>query len=402
MCYSKVDGGYRCMPPKGLLNAYRGLPDDLYGPSTSSGAFWITNSEPLPELFEIEDAAAELRNGVDRLFLDAGEYELQVAHVGNMIARYSDSKVENFDERLREAQDLFFSYRAAHLDPSVGKGESLKLKEKVIDSNLALGYEVRCRLRETMSSILSFEEPFSVEINGDSDFASILYSASKFFPSTWNQTLQSKLHLDFVSKSKASWFNSEENKIQITEGLENFSSYPSMAAAQAAAASNQRQYETQVEMVHELSHKFESVESDIGKVCRAFVERRALLSRDYDFDKEGHVLDHFASSYIGTLYGGSTHTEVFSMGMETTFLGTNGSLIGLALPPTEGDDRVQIFRPDIEHRNLTIGILAGISPSYNNDNMGQPIQTIFGTYDPNDMILEKPVRHSNTSFDPVQ
>lgn len=386
MCYSKADGGYRCMPPQSLLSAHRGTGIDRYIPKTANGAFWLSKEKPL-ELWELQEEAAAFHIGPEGFTLDAAEYEREVAHLGNMIAQYSDAKVEDFDVRLKEAQKLYFDYKAAGYDQSISAVEYNKMERKVTDANLALGYEVRSRLRETMAGILSFNKPITIAIDGNSEHASMLYSASAFFPSIWNQTLSSKINLDFDAESD-SWFDPSINEIRISSGYENFSSYPSIEAARSARTLNRRQYETQVEMVHELSHKFESIEPRIGKASRSFLERRALPNQGYDFDEAGDVRDHFAAAYIGHHYGSKVHTEIFSMGMETTFLGTSGSLIGLALPLSERDSAVSIFRADIEHRNLTIGILAGISPSYNNDNMGQPIQTIFGTYDPNDLILE--------------
>lgn len=387
MCYAKVDGGYRCMPPKVLLNAYRGMPINSYTRSTPSGAFWIKNNEPVQHLEEIKEEAYGLRLGLEQFTLDAAEYETEVAHLGNMIARYSDAQVEDFDRRLRHAQSLLFSYRAYISNPSsLSRLDGIKLREKLIDTNLSLGYEVRSKLRETMEEILSFKDPLNINVKGDPQLASMLYSASKFFPSTWNQTLESTLKLDFVSQGDASWYKPRYNSMQITEGGENFSSYHSMDAARAASILNKRQYETQVEMVHELSHKFESVESRIGKVGRSFLERRALPNQEYYLDGARYERDHFASYYIGRNYNSEIHTEIFSMGMESTFLGTNGSLIGLALPQSEKpNSQIFINRPDIEHRNLTIGIVAGLAPSFNQDTMGKPIKTVFA-YDPNDTI----------------
>jgi hypothetical protein len=409
MCYSKADGGYRCMPPQNLLNAYRGTADDGYSPNTINGAFWLSKEKPL-ELSVLKEEAYAHRIGFDGLKLAAAEqeakslcigfaglkltateYEREVTHLGNMIAQYSDAQVEDFDVRLKEAQKLFFDYEAAASDLSIGYGEVERLARKVTDANLALGYEVRYRLRETMAEILSFGKPMTIDINGDPEYSSMLYSASKFFPNSWNQTLSSKINLDFDDDDESgSWFRPDLNEIRIATGTENFSSYSSMEAVRTARTLNYRQYETRVEMVHELSHKFESVEPLIGAVGNSFLERRALPNQGYyDRDGDRYERDHFASYYIGRNYNHKSHTEIFSMGMETTFLGTNGSLIGLALPRYEHASRVTIFRADIEHRNLTIGILAGIRPLFNQDAMGQPIQTVFGTYDPNEVIIRK-------------
>lgn len=379
------------MPPQSLLSAHRGAFIDRYIPKAANGAFWLSKEKPL-ELWELQEEAAAFHIGLEGFTLGAAEYEREVAHLGNMIAQYSDAKVEDFDVRLKEAQKLYLTYRAAGYDQTISAVEYKRMERKVTDANLALGYEVRSRLRETMTEILSFENPMTIAIDGNPEHASMLYSASRLFPSTWNDTLSAKINLESISGGKASSFNGSINEIRITNGYENFSSYPSIEAAAVARSLNRRQYETQVEMVHELSHKFEFIEPRIGKASRSFLERRALPNQGYDFDKAGAVRDHFATAYIGHHYGSKVHTEIFSMGMETTFLGTNGSLIGLALPLSERDSSVSSFRADIEHRNLTIGILAGISPSYNNDHMGQPIQTIFGTYDPNGLILGKPVR----------
>lgn len=391
MCYSKADGGYRCMPSQSLLHAFRGTGLNNYVPRSAYGAFWLSEEKPL-ELSDLKDETAALHYGLEGFELSAAEYEREVAHLGNMIAQYSDAKVEDFDVRLKEAQKLYFVYRAARYDHSISESEFKRMERKVTDANLALGYEVRSRLRETMAEILPFGEPIKISVEGNQpEHVSMLYSASKFFPSTWNQTLSSKINLHSITGGKASWFKPSINEIRITNGYENFSSYPSIEASRAARSLNSRQYETQVEMVHELSHKFESIEPRIGKVSRNFLERRAvpLPTRKYNFNAAGKVIDHFAAAYVGEHYGSKINTEIFSMGMETTFLGTNGSLIGLALPRVEieRDSRVSIFRADIEHRNLTIGILAGITPSFNQDTMGQPIKTVFGDYNPNEKLI---------------
>lgn len=385
MCYSKDEGGYRCMPSAKLLKEYRGLPElggtkNPYQPTAANGAFWQKEDEGkgLPDIIELDEESFDLRT---RIFnIDNNEdLEHEVLHLGNMISRYSDAKISNFDERLKEAQELALEYNY-ELDNSATIPHALY--QYAVNKNLALGYESRLNLRNTLKEILAYGTPVQKEIGTDPNIFANLQAASLYFPSHWNNVLESKIPLSFVQNRKYSFYSSGTNEINITQGYENYMAYPSLKKAAEAKFRNPHKYETQVELVHELSHKFETVEHNIARVSKAFIIRRAIKLSSFNINKSKYAQDHFANDYVGALYGNSPHTEVFSMGMESTFLGTNGSLIGIALPQIERHPRIKIHRADIEHRNLTLGILASMSMPFNKDTRGGPIKSAFDLSEP--------------------
>ena len=110
--------------------------------------------------------------------------------------------------------------------------------------------------------------------------------------------------------------------------------------------------------VHELSHRFEDVVPGIRLAVNPFLERRTTDpetgernplfnlypgSREKEMSRKGG----FVCDYIGKEYEGTTHTEVLSVGMESLFTGSNGGLIGMSKD-----------KPDLEHRDLVLGVLA--------------------------------------------
>lgn len=388
------------MPSQATLKLYRGKPDSE--PVFPIGAFWLRSKERIFTLEELRDEAASLRYEVvsfskipeDRE-RQLRELEMKTMHLGNMICMYSDSKIENFDERLKHAQRQAIEYHLAVIKEPFGSEKVLKLYNRAVDENLALGYEVRSRLRETIAKIVPFGKTIDVDIEANPEMSRLIKEASLYYPSSWNDALAMKISAKFVKNAGASWFSPDENSIQITNGQENFVSYPTMADARIAAGMYPRQYETQVERVHELAHKFESINDDVVAVSKSFLRRRALPTQAYDFaHKDQIVEDHFSSPYVGTIYGydslgNDRHFEVLSMGMESTFTGTNGSLIGLAHPAAENNPIIKRYRPDTEHRNLTVGFLTGTMMSINNERTGKPVNSIFGIDDSDDFKLWK-------------
>ena len=387
MCYSKDDGGYRCMPPQSLLNAYKGSPNNDYAPRESNGAFWLNQSDPAPHLMEIQDEAESLGT-IIFMIEDTVKLESEISHLGNMIAKYSDSKVEDFDRRLKHAQDLGFKYNQAY-SGNMSSAELERLRVKAIDANLALSYESRYHLQETLEQVSHFGHTLNVDIPDDDGigpefrpaFNDALRRASTAYPSTWNRALEDRLQLTYVFKNENSSFNRFNNEIKISHDDVKFVSYSSLAEAQKARAEDEFAYATHVEMVHELAHKFEFVQPDIVRASRSFLKRRALPGQHIHFDGNRVVKDHFTWDYAGQLWG-NRHTEVFSVGMESTMLGTQGASIGLALPDDEYSPTIRHYRPDIEHRNLILGILASVSIPFNNDNKGMPVDTMFGPVEP--------------------
>lgn len=110
---------------------------------------------------------------------------------------------------------------------------------------------------------------------------------------------------------------------------------------------------------HEFSHRVEGLNDRIAHACHTFRYRRTLQPDGeqeprqviYAGTREYGWRDEFANHYMGRDYGNLTatkHSEVFSMGVESVFSGSNGGLRG------DGPNE----KPDPEHRNLILGLFA--------------------------------------------
>lgn len=126
--------------------------------------------------------------------------------------------------------------------------------------------------------------------------------------------------------------------------------------------------------IHELGHHMESLHDDrLTSLGQAFLARRttaggsrqpltgyhqcgddrapsspaALGAAGEEGGAEWVRPDGFVDPYVGREYSHRQHTEVFSTGMEGTFAGRFGGLVG------RGG-----YRPDVEHRHFTLGVLA--------------------------------------------
>lgn len=373
------------MPSQKLLTSYRGGVGNAYAPRQANGAFWLNNSGYVPDFLEVEQEACILREGGIIMINDDVELEKEVSHLGNMIAAYSDAQVVDFDRRLTDAQNLSFQYQAAF---RAGRPESEleALRLKAVNANLEIGYESRHYLQETLKKLSAYGRPLNAPVQGDlriisesqrKNFVDALRDASTAYPSSWNQVLEDQIALRYGGSHKASYFDPSLNEMLISDVKGNFVSYPSFEKAMEAKARNEFMYETNVEMVHELGHKFEFIQPDIVRASRSFLRRRGFNAKNMDLHSNAVVQDHFTWDYVGQLYP-SRHTEVFTVGMESTIRGTQGAAIGLALPALDDSKTIRHYRPDVEHRNLTLGILASMTMPFNNDNKGQPVQTMFG------------------------
>lgn len=107
--------------------------------------------------------------------------------------------------------------------------------------------------------------------------------------------------------------------------------------------------------VHELSHRVEAHQPSLPVACIAFRERRTTSPDGTRHPVERYAKgeyvrpDDFVTSYVGKDYESSVHTEVLSMGMESVFAGSRGSLKGYFG-----------HKPDPEHRNLILGLCASV------------------------------------------
>lgn len=108
---------------------------------------------------------------------------------------------------------------------------------------------------------------------------------------------------------------------------------------------------------HEFSHRIEGLNRRVSTACLEFRRRRTTnedgtreaRSPIYGRRSEPGWRDGFVTHYVGRDYGPTTdHSEVFSMGSESVWNGTHGSL--------EGDYPNTVADP--EHRNLILGLYA--------------------------------------------
>lgn len=114
-------------------------------------------------------------------------------------------------------------------------------------------------------------------------------------------------------------------------------------------------------MTHEMAHRMEDRNPEIGVATKRFLHRRTEgLPKERYVGSEVVVSDGFSHRYMGKDYPNSQHTELFSCGMEAI---TNGRFGGL-----RGDRPIALLRPeslrpatpraDREHLALVLGLLA--------------------------------------------
>lgn len=117
---------------------------------------------------------------------------------------------------------------------------------------------------------------------------------------------------------------------------------------------------------HEFGHRTEYAIDGVTSIEHSFLARRtsSVPAKDWPGTMEWDPLvplspgskemvrpDHFTNTYMGKDYGQEA-TEVMSMGMEGLFAGSFGGFIGIG-----GE------KPDIEVRDLVLGVLASVSGS---------------------------------------
>lgn len=119
--------------------------------------------------------------------------------------------------------------------------------------------------------------------------------------------------------------------------------------------------------VHELAHRMESNNRQIGAACRAFHARRTQGLSPTLYAKTGKKVemateDSFVDHYVGKDYPTSAnHTEVFSMGMESVAAGVFGGLTGHRRTVTLHGVQQWEGKVDAEHEHLILGLLSTAS-----------------------------------------
>ncbi|MGD9622255.1 MAG: hypothetical protein AB7G47_19700 [Mycolicibacterium sp.] len=114
-------------------------------------------------------------------------------------------------------------------------------------------------------------------------------------------------------------------------------------------------------MTHELAHRMEDRNPEIGIATKEFLRRRTTgLPKQRYYKKEFVTEDSFADRYMGKdQYPGTEHTELFSCGMEALAHGRFGGLRGhVHLDLSTPDLRPIANRADPEHLALILGLLA--------------------------------------------
>jgi hypothetical protein len=113
--------------------------------------------------------------------------------------------------------------------------------------------------------------------------------------------------------------------------------------------------------LHEFAHRVEGTTQVVTAYEEAFLKRRAghlnpdssssvepeQLTKIYAGKKEVGFKDNFPSHYMGKVYADSSYREIFSMGMESLFAGTNGALAGLGN-----------HKADADYKKFILGVLA--------------------------------------------
>jgi len=374
MCRAKSDpqGGFRCMPPSGYLVSA----SDGSGRRTSesrSGAYWLENTE-IPTLDDIKHVLENTGN-VQWSKNYMQDLEDDFRHLGHMINLYSDSKVRDFDSRLKEIQSLAERYEELASEEEEDTEALDKLSNQVSDLSLALGSEVRASTMKTLSQVRELGGPLRGNFKGHKELVALANESTEFFPTQWNDTIRGKIILSLADKGEESSSSSNfagakitTRELKISNGEDGHLNASSLKDAEELKGTFN--FSRTHEMVHELTHIYEKLSPDILDVTNNFYWRRVAK------DKSGNALppiknlrkdgwlrsDHFAALYIGHHYRKNEYdltkkNEIFSRGTESVFLGANGSLIGLSIKDPATSQLVN-YNPDIEHRDVVLGLLA--------------------------------------------
>lgn len=368
-----------------MLSVFRGHHDHTDF-KKGNGAFWLPrdNSSLSPTGFDLQTVNDAIRD--TKRDINDGNLVLQdVLHIGHMISVYSDSQVPDFRRRLKSIQNDAESYTKQVREDGFASLEDRRDEYlRVLTEASTLGEETRSSIRSTLGSIRSFGGRHPVLSQKGLD--GIAQEVGGDFPEQWKQSVSSH-PIEVVRDSKES-YNQMTNEIGGYQGYMDIRNnrlvigHPSTAGMgnslvrdyeSVAHHENGKQKETRDDvsavMAHEFGHRYEYASLSILRATHEFQMSRGIKNkRGYLIvDKHGRYVDHFADAYVGSFYAANAddslieNTEVFSMGIEGTFYGTQGSFIGLPSPSHRVFDGVIDFhRPDTEHRNLVLGILATV------------------------------------------
>lgn len=367
------------MPNQSLLKLVRGSHEDTDF-SRGLGNFW--SSQTVPTLEDIKWNQAKLiaqisKNGTN----DINEIVVDdVIHLGHMIAAYSESKIPEFSERLANAQRLGEDYQRLRRKLGSVNDISGHYKETV-DESLALSKDNREALMETLKSVRSFDGYNNVENKYVQPTLSSM-KVGEIFPQQWKDKITEPINirssLDLTKEEEelygneyAGFYDQSQNTVMLHDfdargiGHSMDGSHAELVASQNNPF-NQGVEDYYVVAGHEFGHVYESLSPKMLEFSMEFLRKRVIRYPNGNevIANNNRAVDHFPDDYTGTYYirDGDTYpytTEVISMGMEGTLLGTQGSFLGLPSPhPTKDSYQLEFHRADPEYRNFMLGILA--------------------------------------------
>lgn len=384
MCRSKSDpqGYYRCVPTKAFLAMSSS--EELYPPDDRNhirGKFWQVENY----VATIDDILA-VKEDLDRRELEhlrarhGDPYEKiteEYIHLGNMVGSLIDSRVPELDKRLREIQTLVVDYHEAEKSGVIDDGPLYDIERKVTEKSLSLGYDLQ---QNTLSVLAELDITGAgirkSKVKGNKHLRKLFIDNSQHFPQQWNSMVRSGKRISHATEGETSsyeitYFTSKFKKpigeLEVAKGSDGVYSFPNLQKSLEAEANNPLDFYSKHEIIHEMAHMYEKGNIAIGSITANFLKARITDKNGKRYNYQGYpnvYVDSFPNIFTGKSYSlDFTHNEIMARGTESVLAGANGSLIGL--PSTNSmrrEEELSIINivPDIEHRNLVLGILAGM------------------------------------------
>lgn len=384
MCRSKSDpqGYYRCVPGKAFLAMSSS--EKIFPPDDRKyirGKFWQVENY----VATIDDILA-VKEDLDRREFEHfrsrngnpyNKITEEYIHLGNMVASLIDSRVPDLDKRLREIQTLVVDYHEAEKSGIIDDTPLYEIERQVTNRSLSLGYDLQQNTLAVLAELeITGEAVSNSRIRGDKSLRKLFIQNSQYFPQQWNSMARCARKIahakegepsSYETSSFPSKFKRTLRKLEVARGGDGVYNFPNLKKSVEAEANNPLDFYTKHEFIHEMTHMYEKGNSTIGIVTATFLKNRVTDEngkRHTYPDRHDVFIDSFPNRFIGQAYNPSlTSNEIMARGTESVLAGANGSLIGL--PSTNSMRREKELSiidmvPDIEHRNLTLGILAGI------------------------------------------
>lgn len=388
MCRSKTDprGGYRCLPSSALIKQSNKNSSNPANPEYVQGAFWFNDSpETIEDIIETQKFVMNDNVMYKYLYSQGDPYTKQemypmrfrlveeYSHLGNMIASQIDSRIPYFKSRILLIQEQMHEFSNNLMSNS---SNTDKLKNSIANDSLKLGHELQVETRQVLNELNSNGGSFpDNSFRGHKNLKLLFHKHAEYFPKQWTSKLKTRKLVkfsneSFYSRNSRSKIIKYKGEFNIREGDDGIYYYSSINEAIDAHNEPSKEFYYRHEIVHELSHMFEQnstlIKASTGHFLRSRITNKngqALLIRESEDSKT--YADSFAINAIGKIYRGDVdENEIFARGAESVLLGSNGSLIGLPSINNFNSSNFTISPTpsliDIEHRNLTLGLLAGV------------------------------------------